>query len=217
MVCQGWSISEFQLRAPSGKPYYLVDVVMNMLACDDRSHRVTLLCAALDALILELGALLLETSFDGLRITVMMLTSLDGEDVVFVTLRENFAILYWLNRSVEMILVNFPIDGCLSFFMAMLHHSLLCNSGSNSLVDSGVMVPSLRPVHKDSQRGYQRRHFTGCAVRGELQLQVSNKIIQRSRRSRSIRLHGRKPGEKNKAYIKSLTAAFALSILIYVL
>ncbi len=48
-----------------------------------------------------------------------------------------------------MILMNFTIDGCLSFFVAVLYDSLLSYSGSNSLMDSGVMVSSLGPKQVD--------------------------------------------------------------------
>lgn len=113
---------------------------------------MTLLCAALDALALELGPLLLETSFDGLRIAVVVFASLYRNDVVFVTLGEYFAVLYRLNGGVEMILMDFPVDGCLSLFVAVLHDSLLSNSGSNSLMDSGIMVSSLGPIQVDGQQ-----------------------------------------------------------------
>lgn len=139
---------------------------MNMLACDDRSHGVTLLCAALDALILKLGPLLLETSFNGLRITVVMFTSLYRENVVLVTLWEYFAVLYWLDRGVEMILVNFPIDGGLGLFMTVFHNGLLGNSGSNSLMDGGVMVSSLGPIHEDCQPRLVKKAFHVVRIEG---------------------------------------------------
>lgn len=77
-----------------------------------------------------------------------MLTVLHGDDVVSMLFRKHFAILDGLNGGVEMILVNFTIDGCSSLFMAVLGDSLLSDSGSNSLVDGGVMVTSFVPEEK---------------------------------------------------------------------
>ncbi len=58
---------------------------------------MTLLCTALDTLVLELGPLLLETSFDSLRIAVVMFASLYRNNIVFMTLGEYFTVLYRLN------------------------------------------------------------------------------------------------------------------------
>lgn len=109
---------------------------------------MTLLRAALNALALELGTLLLKTSFDGFGVTVVMFTMLDRNNVVFVALRKHFAVLYGLNRSMEMILVNFPIDGCLGLFMTMFRYGLLSDSGSDSLMNGGVVVTSLVPTRR---------------------------------------------------------------------
>lgn len=81
---------------------------------------MTLVGAALNALTLELKTLLLETGFDSLGIAMVKLFSLYGSHVVFVSLWEHLTILYRLNRSMEVILMDFTINGCLSLFVTVL-------------------------------------------------------------------------------------------------
>lgn len=128
-----------------------MDMMMNMFAGNDGGDRVTLFCATLNALVLELSTLLLETGLDGFRVTVVELAMLYGDDVVFVSLRKYFTVLDGLNGSMEMVLVHFAIDGGLSLFVTVFLDGLLGDGGSNSLVDGCIMVTSLVPVQKDSQ------------------------------------------------------------------
>lgn len=123
-----------------------MDVVVNMLACDDWSDRVTLVGSALHALVLELVTLLLETGLDGLGITVVKLFGLYGSHVVFMTLWEYLTVLDRLNGSVEVILVYFTINGCLGLLVTVFRDGFLNDSRGNSLMNSGVMVAGLVPT-----------------------------------------------------------------------
>ena len=123
----------------------LVNVMMDMLACDDGRHGVALLGATACASTLELSTLLFQTSLDGGRIAVMELTVLYRDNVVLMLFWKDFAILDGLNGCVEMVLVNFTIDGGLSLFMTMFDDSLLGHSGSDFLMNGCIMMSSLVP------------------------------------------------------------------------
>lgn len=122
-----------------------MNMVVHVLASNDRCNGVGLLGTCFSAGVLELHTLLFQTSRDGILVTVLDLALLNGGHAVGVFFRENFAILDWLDRSVVMILVHLAINGSLSLLMTLLDHLLLHNSGSNLLVDCGVMMTSLVP------------------------------------------------------------------------
>lgn len=122
-----------------------MNVVMNMLACNDGCDGVALLGATAGTSALELGALLLQTGLDGRRIAMMHLAVLYGNDVVVMLFGKNLAVLDGLDGCMEMVLVHLAINGSLSLFMAMLGDCFLGHGGGNLLMDSGIMVASLVP------------------------------------------------------------------------
>lgn len=75
----------------------------------------------------------------------MVLAVLYGYDVVSMLLRQHFAILNGLNGCMEMILVDFAVDGCSSLFMTVFGDCLLSNGGSYSLMDGSIVVTSFVP------------------------------------------------------------------------
>ncbi len=123
-----------------------MDMVVDMLASDDGSNGVRLLCATFGALTLELQTLLLETGLDSLGVTVNVLTMLHRNNVVMMLLRKDLTVLYWLHGGVIMVLVDFTINGGCGLLMASLGDSLVDDSGSDFFVDSGVVVTSLLPA-----------------------------------------------------------------------
>lgn len=120
-------------------------VVVDMFSSNHWCHGVSLLSTTLYSCILELCTLLFETCFDGRFIAVMVLPMLDGDNVVFVLFRKDFAVFDWLDRGMVVVLVHLTVDGGLSFFMANLCDLLVHNGRRHFLMDSGVMVTSLVP------------------------------------------------------------------------
>ena len=71
-----------------------------------------------------------------------MLASLNGSHLVLMAFWENFTVLDRLNGSVEMVLVNFTVNGSGSLFVTMLQDGLVHDSRCDSLVDGGIVLPS---------------------------------------------------------------------------
>ena len=117
-----------------------------MLASNDRRNRVGLLGTSFRAAVLELQTLLFKASLDGVGVTVLDLTLLNGGHSVGMLFRENLAILDRLDRGMVMVLVHLAINGCLSLLMTLLDHLFVDHGGSDLLMDCGVMVTSLLPV-----------------------------------------------------------------------
>lgn len=122
-----------------------MDVMMDVLARNDGCNGMALLCAARGTRALELSTFLLQTGLDGSSVAMVHLTVFYRDDVVLVLFGKYFAVLDGLNGCVEMILMNFTINGGLSLFMAMLGHCLLSDSGGNLFMNGGIMVSSLVP------------------------------------------------------------------------
>lgn len=122
-----------------------MNMVMHVLASNDRCNRVGLLGSCFSAAVLELPTLLFQICRDSIRVAVLDLAILNGSHAVGVLLWKNFAIFDWLDRGVVMVLVDLTINGSLSLFMTLLDYLLLHNRGSDLLVDCGVMVTGLVP------------------------------------------------------------------------
>jgi hypothetical protein len=116
----------------------LVDVMMDMLASDGRLNALGHLGCTLDASALELTSLLLKTSLDGSRVTVVVLTGFHRSHVVLVLFRKDFTVLNRLDGGVVVVLVNLAVNGFLHILVTRLYDLLLDDSGSNLLVHSGV-------------------------------------------------------------------------------
>lgn len=117
-----------------------MNVVMDMLASDGWLGALGHLSATLDTSALELTGLLFETSLDGSRISVVVLTVLDGGHVVDVLLREDFLVLHRLDGGVVVVLVNLTVDGSLHILVTGLDNLLLHDGGSDFLVHGGVCL-----------------------------------------------------------------------------
>ena len=143
----GWSnaLVNNDLANTRGRSADLMDMVVHMLACNNWCNRVGLFGSCLRAGVLEFHTLFLKTSLDGVGVTVLDLTRLDRGHSVGVLFGENLAIFDWLNGGVVMVLMHLTIDGGLSLFMTLLNDLLVYHSGSNLLVDCGVMMTGLLP------------------------------------------------------------------------
>ena len=71
----------------------LVDVVMNVLACNDGGYRARLLGLANSLLVMEAGSLLFEACLDSVGITMVVFPMLNTNEVVSVLLREDLTML----------------------------------------------------------------------------------------------------------------------------
>ena len=127
-----------------------VNVVVNVLASNDWGDGVGLFLVH-SAVALELSRFLFEAGFDSLGIAMLMVTLLDGDDVVMMFLGKDFTVKDGLNGGVVMVLMDFTVDGGRGLFVTLLDDVLVHDGGSNLLVDGGVMVTSLVPVKESCQ------------------------------------------------------------------
>lgn len=119
--------------------------MVHMLASDDWCLRVALMSATFVAFVFELHTLLLETSFHGVGVAVVVLAVLNSDHIVGVSFRQNLAVLNWLDGGVVVVLVHLTVDGSLSLLVFVLLDSLADDGGGNFLVHGGIMVTSLAP------------------------------------------------------------------------
>lgn len=103
------------------------------------------LCSTLNpSLVLKLSLLLNKVPLGGVMIAMVKLAMLDSTELSLVTFGQHLAVLNWLYGAVIMVLVNLLVDSSVNLFMLMRLDSLMCHSGSNGLVDGGVMMTRLR-------------------------------------------------------------------------
>lgn len=127
-----------------------MNVVVNVLTSNDWGDGVGLFLAH-SAVALELSRFLFEAGFDSLGIAMLMVTLLDGDDVVMMFLGKDFTVKDGLNGGVVMVLMDFTVDGCRGLFVALLDDGLVHDGGSDLLMNGGVMVTSLVPVKEGCQ------------------------------------------------------------------
>lgn len=164
-----------------------MDVVVDMLASNNWRNGVSFLSGTFCSSVLKLRALLLKTCLDSIGITVLMLSVLDGDDVMGVLFWENFAVLDWLHGGVVMILMYLTVNGSLGLLMANFGDFLVHDSWGNLLVYGGIMVTGLVPkkvmisVKLGSNRAldHNTRHQTTYTTVDKLRIQVLHKRLQR--------------------------------------
>lgn len=123
----------------------LMNVVVDVLASDDWSHRAGVLTLNPLRLIAVLALLSCELALDLVAVIVLVRAVLNGDNVVVVLLRHARLILHWLDRGVVVILVNLLVNGRLHVLVLSAVDSLVGDCWCDLLVDGGVMVTSLRP------------------------------------------------------------------------
>lgn len=119
--------------------------MVNVLASNDWGNGVGLFLGH-TTVALELSGFLFEAGFDSIGIAMLMVTFLDGDDVVMMFLGKDFTVLDRLNGGVVMVLVDLTIDGSRGLLVTLLNDGLVHDGGSNLLVNGGVVVTSLVPV-----------------------------------------------------------------------
>jgi len=130
----------------------LVDVVVDVLASNDRCDGVSVCGLADDTLILELSSLTCETCLDLSSVTVVKLAALYSDEVVCVLLREDLTVGDGLDGGVVVVLVNLFVDGSQDLLVLGLVDGLVEDGRCNTLVDGGVMVTGLGPDEIVSRR-----------------------------------------------------------------
>jgi len=121
----------------------LVNVMVHVFSTNRRCHTLAL-CGPLDhSLILKLSLLLNKVPLGGVMVAVIELAMLNSTEFGFVTLGKHLAILDWLYGAVVVILVDLLVNSSIDLFVLMRLDSLMCHSGSNSLMDCGVMMARL--------------------------------------------------------------------------
>lgn len=108
---------------------------------------------------------------------MVMFTVLNGNHVVRMLLGQNLTVLDRLNGCVKMILMNFTVNGSGGFLMTVFGDIFIHDSGSNFLVDSGVMVTGLVPA-KVNQPTCSRSGYTTRSSHGP-RFNIVNKVINR--------------------------------------
>jgi hypothetical protein len=164
-----------------------MDVVVDMLASNDWRNGVSFLSGTFCSSVLKLRALLLKACLDGIGIAVLMLSVLDGNDVMGVLFWENFAVLDWLHGGVVMILMYLTVNCSLGFLMANFGDVLIHDGWGNLLVYGGIMVTSLVPkevMMSDKLSTNQAldnnvRQQTTYTTVDKLRIQVLHKRLQR--------------------------------------
>ena len=136
-------------------------------------------------------------------------TVLNANQVVGVLLWQNLAIMDGLNGSVVVILVDLLVNCGLNVLVACRGHVLVHNSGSDLLVDGGVMLARLVPDGDDVRD-------VPC-VFSLMLLGTATRCVDDGRYPSLMMRKGcneNREFDEGLAYMKSETAAFALSMLI---
>ena len=125
-------------------------MVVDMLASNDRCHRVCLLFLHATRA-LELSSFLLKAGLNRLWVAVLEVTLLGTHHLVSVLLWQDLAVLHRLNRGMVVVLVNLTVDDSLSLLVTLLDDVFVDHGRGNFLVDSGIMMTSLGPVKQHYQ------------------------------------------------------------------
>ena len=133
----------------------LVDVVVDVLTADGGGNRLGVDSLDLGALVSELSGLSGEALLDLGVVAVLERAVLDGGKVVVVLLGENLTVLDGLDRGVVVVLVNLLINGSLDLLVLLELMALVGDSGSDLLVDSGVVVSRLGPTEERCEQTVQ--------------------------------------------------------------
>lgn len=124
----------------------LVDVVVDVLSANSRCNALAVGGLLNAPLVGKTSLVLDEGPLGGVSVTVVELAVLDCSELGSVCLGEDLAVLDGLNSAVVVILMDLLVDGSIDLLMYMGLDNLVVYSGSNSLVDSGVVVAG--PAHE---------------------------------------------------------------------
>jgi hypothetical protein len=137
-----------------------VDVVMLVLASDNRGDLAGSLALNLLGGVDVASPLLCETSINLVFATVLVTAVLDGDDVSVVLLREYLLVDHRLLSGVVVILVNLLVDSGYVLLVLLLLNCLVLHSRVDLLVDSGVVLTRLG--HQPFNGGFGGIHCDSC-------------------------------------------------------
>jgi len=135
----------------------LVDVVVDVFTSDRRCHTLALGGSLYTPLILELCLFLNKVPLRGVVVAVVEFTVLDSAKLSLMLLREDLTVNDGLNSAVVVILVDLLVYSGVDLFVYVRLDSLVGDSGSNSLMNCGVMVA--RTVGEVSESCLDFVHF----------------------------------------------------------
>jgi len=118
----------------------LVDVVVHMLATNNRGDALAVCGCLSAACVLELGLVSNQCALGAFMVAVVELAVLNSADLGLVCLWEYLTVLNWLDSAVVVILVNLLVNGGVDLLMPVRLNSLLCDGWGYCLVDSSVVM-----------------------------------------------------------------------------
>ena len=139
-----------------------MDVVVNVLAGNDRGDGAGLLTLNTLLLVTELGLLLLKSELDLLWAVMLERAVLDRDDVVVVLLLKLDLVEDGLDGGVVVVLVHLLVDGGLNLLVLGALDGLVHNGRGDLFVDGGVVVTRLGP-EKMLVRGTARSRGELCS------------------------------------------------------
>jgi hypothetical protein len=114
--------------------------VVDVLSANSRSDALAV-GGLIDApLVSKTGLVLNKSPLGGLSVTVVELAVLDSSKFGSVCLGEDLAVVHGLDSAVVVILVNLLVNGSVDLLVYVRLDNLMLHSGSDCLVDSGVVV-----------------------------------------------------------------------------
>jgi len=140
----------------------LVDMVVDVLASQRWCCSLGMLSLANFLGVLELSAFSLETLLYVVIVAVVDLTVLDASEVVRMLLWEDLLVLYRLDGSVVVVLVDLTVDSGLDVLMVGLGYVLVLDSGVDGLMNSGGVFSVLGKETGNCCLGFI--HFDSCGV-----------------------------------------------------
>jgi hypothetical protein len=114
--------------------------VVHVFTSDRRCHTLALGSSLYAPLVLELCLLLDKIPLGGFMVAVVEFTMLDSAELGLMLFGKDLTVDNRLNSAVVVVLVNLLVYGSVDLLVYMRLDGLVGDSGSNSLMDCGVMV-----------------------------------------------------------------------------
>lgn len=124
----------------------LMDMVVDMLALNNRSPALGVRGLGHMALVLQFLSLTLHGPLSGLTVTIIEFSMLDPGNVVFVLFRKDLPVLNGLHSLMVVVLMHFLVDGRVDLFMASWLDRFVLDGWGDVFMDSCVVVARL--VHE---------------------------------------------------------------------
>jgi hypothetical protein len=136
--------------------------VMNVLSANSGGNALAV-GGVFDATLVSKASLVVNQSpLGAINVAVVELAVLNSSELSSVLLGQNLAVLDGLDSAVVVVLVDFLVNGSVDLLVDVRLNDLVLDSGSNCLVDSGVMVT--RAAHEVGDSCLRLVHCDGCVV-----------------------------------------------------